>query len=571
MHYSLGLMAMTLAWLLPGHFYPYTAFQQDMLSVAGVVLLALAGMMSLPRSRSVRLPPPALLSCGLALVPVAQWCAGLVPFVSDAILPAGYLAAFAIAVVAGTQLAQQPHFCTWLYGVVALAAAMSVAIGLAQWLGLGPIAFVEPWTAGDRIVANLVQPNQLACLLALGMVSALWFYERRLIGAGTVAALLAWLAIGLALTQSRAAWLMVIAIAGLWLWHRRTLGLRTTVAGLLAVVLVLGAAALARAPLHALWQIDGSAVGGVALRAPANLRLAHWQTLWDALMLEPWFGYGWLQIAAAQQAAALDNATTYELLSAAHNQALDLLIWNGLPLGLALIGLIVWWFLDRARRCRDQDAWAALAVVAVFSAHSMVEFPLQYAYFLLPAGVFVGVIEARVPPRDTESAFVNLPRAALLGALLTMSAALYVIWDEYLEVDEAVRQVRLKNEARIVHKDLNPKAPDVTLLDAQREYVRLWTVEPVVGMAPEQIDWMRIVARRFGSPGALERYALASGLNGRPDEALRALRLMCRMSLPRHCDRVRSVWQQRAAHHPALLAVPYPTTPMLLRQDDAQR
>ena len=33
-----------LAWLLPGHFYPYTAFQQDMLSMAGVVLLALAGL-----------------------------------------------------------------------------------------------------------------------------------------------------------------------------------------------------------------------------------------------------------------------------------------------------------------------------------------------------------------------------------------------------------------------------------------------------------------------------------------------------------------------------------------------
>lgn len=567
MHYSLGLMAMALAWLLPGHFHPYTAFQQDMLSMAGVVLLALAGMMSLPRSSSVQVPVPAWFACGLALVPVAQWSVGLVPFVSDAVLPAGYLAAFAIAVVAGTQLAQRPHFCTWLYGAVALAAAISVAIGLTQWLGLGPIAFVEPWTPGDRIVANLVQPNQLACLLALGMVAAFWLFERQLIGAITVTVLLAWLAIGLALTQSRAAWLMVIAIAGLWLWHRRTLGLRTSAAGLLAVVSVLGAAALARAPLHALWQIDGAAVGGAALRTPPNLRLAHWQTLWDALMLEPWFGYGWLQVAAAQQAAALDNATTYELLSAAHNQALDLLIWNGLPLGLALIGIIAWWFLDRARRCRDRDAWAALTVVAVFAAHSMVEFPLQYAYFLLPAGVFVGVIEARVPSRGGALASMNVPRAALLGALLAMSAALYVIWGEYLEVDEAVRQVRLKNEAHIVHKDLNPQAPNVTLLDAQREYVRLWTVEPVAGMAPEQIDWMRVVARRFAAPGALERYALAAGLNGRPDEALRALSLMCRMSLPRHCDRARVVWQQRAAHHPALLAVPYPTTPVLLKVD----
>jgi hypothetical protein len=197
----------------------------------------------------------------------------------------------------------------------------------------------------------------------------------------------------------------------------------------------------------------------------------------------------------------------------------------------------------------------------------MVEFPLQYAYFLLPAGVFVGVIEARVPSRGGALASMNVPRAALLGALLAMSAAIYVIWDEYLEVDEAVRQVRLKNEARIVHKDLKPKAPDVTLLDAQRELVRLWTVEPVAGMAPAQLDWMHVVARRFASPGALERYALAAGLNGRPAEALRALRLMCRMSLPHHCDHARVRWQQRVAQHPALQTVPYPATPELLKVD----
>lgn len=565
MHYALGLTAMALAWLLPGHFYPYTAFQQDMLSVAGVVLLAVAGMMSLQRSQSIHVPSPAWFACGVALVPIAQWSVGLVPFVSDAVLPAGYLAAFSVAVVAGAQLAQRPHFCTWLFGAVASAAAISVAIGLTQWLGLGPIAFVEPWTPGDRIVANLVQPNQLACLLALGVVAVFWFFERRLVGAGTAAVLLAWLAFGLALTQSRAAWLMMIAIAGLWLWRRGKLGLRATAAGFAALFIVLGAFTLARAPLHELWQVAGSVAGGVDLRAPPNLRMAHWQTLWDALMIQPWFGYGWMQVAAAQQAATLENAVTYELLSAAHNQALDLLIWNGIPLGLTIIGLIAWWLFDRIRRCNDVDGWAGLASLGVLAAHSMVEFPLQYAYFLMPAGVIVGVIEARSARREGAVASATVPRAVLLGALLTMSAALYVIWDEYLEVDEAVRQVRLKNEARIVHKDLDPKAPPVTLLDAQREYIRLWTVEPVPGMTAEQIDWMRVVARRFAAPGALERYALAAGLNGRPDEAVRALRLMCRMSLPRHCDGARVVWQQRAAQSPALLEVPFPPTPVLLQ------
>jgi Virulence factor membrane-bound polymerase, C-terminal len=189
---------------------------------------------------------------------------------------------------------------------------------------------------------------------------------------------------------------------------------------------------------------------------------------------------------------------------------------------------------------------------------------LQYAYFLVPAGVLVGLVEARTPPRSEGRAPLALPRAALLAVSLVMSAALYAVWDEYLEVDEAVRQVRLKNDSRIVHKDLHPKAPDVRLLGAQREYVRFWTVEPAPGMPADQLDWMRTVVQRFGAPGALERYAVAAGLNGRPDEAERSLQLMCRMAQARHCDRARVAWEQRAVTYAALRTIAYPPTPALL-------
>jgi O-antigen ligase len=566
MHYSLGLTAMALAWLLPGHFHPYTSFQQDFLSIAAAVLLALAAARVTSKEVPAHLPSAATFACALALVPFAQWAVGLVPFLSDALLSAGYLVAFALAVVASSRLAGQRGFAHTVYGLVALVALLSTALGLTQWLGLGPIAHVEPWTRGDRIVANLVQPNQLACLLALGAVATLWFFERRIVGAATISVALSSLALGLALTQSRAAWLMLGAVVGLWLWRRRQLSLRTGAAGLLlGLVCALAVFSALRAPLFNVWQVSETvSIGQATMRAPENLRLVHWQTLWDALMQAPWAGYGWLQTAAAQQAAALNHAATYELLSAAHNQYLDFLVWNGLPLGLAINLMIAWWFVDRVRRCQDVDAWAALAALGVFAAHSLVEFPLQYAYFLVPAGVLVGLVEARTPPRSEGRAPLALPRAALLAASLFMSAALYLVWDEYLEVDEAVRQVRLKNESRIVHKDLHPKAPDVRLLDAQREYVRFWTVEPAPGMPADQLDWMRMVAQRFGAPGALERYAVAAGLNGRPDEAERSLQLMCRMAQARHCDRARVAWEQRAVTHAALRTIAYPPTPALL-------
>jgi Virulence factor membrane-bound polymerase, C-terminal/O-Antigen ligase len=568
MHYSFGLAAMTLAWLLPGHFYPYTSFQQDFLSIVAVVLLALAASQATSKEVPAQVPVSSLFACVLAGIPLLQWAVGLVPFVSDAILPASYLVGFALSVVAAKRLTGHPGFTHTNFGLLALAALVSTTLGLTQWLGLGPIAHVEPWTRGDRIVANLVQPNQLACLLALGVVATLWFFERKVVGVATTAIALAWLALGLALTQSRAAWLMLGAVAGLWLWHRQRLELRTTGSLLFGLACVTGLFAALRAPLFELWQVaETASIDQVmALRAPENLRLVHWQTLWDALMRAPWVGYGWLQVAAAQQAAALDHAATYELLSAAHNQYLDFLVWNGLPLGIAINLLIAWWFLDRVWRCQDVDAWAALAALGVFAAHSLVEFPLQYAYFLVPAGVLVGLIEARTPPRCKGQVRLALPRSALLAVSLFISVGLYLVWDEYLEVDEAVRQVRLKNESRIVHKDLHPRAPEVWLLDAQREYVRFWTIEPTPGMPVKQLDWMRMVARRFGAPGALERYALAAGLNGRPDEARHSLQLMCRMAVARHCDRGRVAWEQQAAVHTPLRAIPYPPTPTLLKK-----
>jgi hypothetical protein len=93
---------------------------------------------------------------------------------------------------------------------------------------------------------------------------------------------------------------------------------------------------------------------------------------------------------------------------------------------------------------------------------------------------------------------------------------------------EAVGQVRMKYETRLMQKDLNPRAPDVRLLDGLSEYVR------------------------------------------RPDEASRSLRLMCRMAVPRHCDGSRAGWQQRAAVNPELQAVPFARTPALFEEGAVQ-
>lgn len=560
MLYTLGLVGSCLAWLLPGHYYPYTAFHQDYLSAASCVLVALAAVIT-GRQWPVQMPSSAGVALLLIVVPAAQWAFGMLPFASDAWLSAMYLGGFVLAVVTGAQLSSsQPRFVATLFGAIAVAAVVSVGIGLVQWFGLGPYPFVEPAIPGDRLTANLAQPNQLASLLGIGIAAMIWLFESRKIGGLATSAAMVLLGAGLVLTQSRASWLFVGGFVALWVLYRRRLALRTRAPAVICAVGLFVLGMFLRAPLEALLQNADTA--GVAMQVrgfEGGKRLINWQTLVDALMQSPWLGYGWLQIAAAQQAAALNHPSSFELLSAAHNQLLDFLVWNGVPLGLLLIGGMAWWTIDRMRRCGDLDTWGALLALAVLTAHSMVELPLQYAYFLLPAGLLVGVIEARTPGGGRF--FVPVGKTVFACALLVMSGLLWVIWDEYLKVDEAVRQVRLKYETRIVHRDLNPRAPDVMLLDGQREYVKLWLDEPRVGMPAAELDWLRTVARRYPAPGAMMRYALAAGMNGRNEEAQRSLQLMCRMAVRRHCDQGRATWAAQAETAPQLRAIAYPPTP----------
>jgi O-antigen ligase len=565
MIYGLGLVALCFAWLLPGHFYPYTAFQQDLLSASGLALVVLGSLISV-REWPTRMPLPAIVALLLALVPPLQWAVGLVPFLSDALLPAAYVVGFALAVIAGSQVARaKPEFAGALFIIFGAGAIISVGLGLAQWLELGPYPFLEYAARGERMYANLTQANQLASLLGLGIASVLWGYETRRIGGPVAALAMAYLGFGLMMTQSRAGWLMVFVFVVLWALYRRRLALRTSPWAVLAAVLLFTVAVYERSSLDAWVHLDGTEAAAAQVRTlDDDFRRIHWQTLWDALSRKPWLGYGWMQIAVAQQAAVLDHPPTFELLSAAHNQLLDFLIWNGVPLGMLLIGAMAWWAVDRMRRCATLDAWALFAALGVLFAHSMVELPLQYAYFLMPAGLMVGVIEARTPSVRSLKWSVPVGRAAFAVAALAMVGLLYVLWDEYYKVEEAVRRVRLKQETRLVQQGAEPAVPEVVLLDGQREYVRLWLTEPRERMSESQLDWLRMVSRRYPSPGALMRYAVAAGLNGRNEDALRSLQIMCRIAVQRHCDSGRRIWAAQAQWHLQLRAIPYPETPKRL-------
>ena len=144
MIYGLGLIAVCLAWLLPGHYFPWTGFQQEFLAASGSALVALGVVMPGGPHR-VRVPWIAMLGLGLAIVPMLQWATGLLPFFADAVLSSSYLLAFGLTVVAARALTELhgDRFVAALMGGVLVGGLASTGIVFVQWLPLGSVSNVE--------------------------------------------------------------------------------------------------------------------------------------------------------------------------------------------------------------------------------------------------------------------------------------------------------------------------------------------------------------------------------------------------------------------------------------------
>ena len=550
----LGLILLCFGWLAPGHYHPWLNFQNEWIAAAGAVLIASAALTQVPE-RHIRWPALAALTAAVAFVPPLQFWVGQIRFVSDAVLAALYIGGFAVAMAAGATLVRtrRTEFIGGLFAALLAAGIVSTGMAFAQWLQLGPIGYVADMAAGDRPFANLLQANHLATLLALAAVGAFWFFETRRIGAATALLAVAWLGLGLVMTRSRTAWLFVLALAISWVWMRRRVVLRTSPTAMgVALAFFLGAMLL-WGPLSVAMSVSAPVSFGERVQVGGG-RLLFWRALADALSASPWVGYGWTQVGVAAHAASLEHFTGESMLTNSHNLLLDLLLWNGIPLGLLLAGALVWWFARQLLRCREAERWLLLAGVGAVFLHALLEYPLEYAYFLLPVGLMMGALDGL----DDSTPAWRVPKVALAGPLVVMAGLLGWIGVEYMRVDESERQLGFVLAGIGVDKVPDAPAPDVWLLDAPREYHRFKLTHARVGMEAAELDWMRAVVERTPAPPALLRYALATGLNGRAGEAADTLTRLCNMHKPQRCREGRESWVLLQAKYPQLQAITFP-------------
>lgn len=547
-----GAFAM-FAWLSPNHEPPWYTFVSEL--SAGVSALILGTwVLWVSRRESGSLPMLAGLALFAAFIPWLQLATGKLDFLGIAVLASLYLLGLAGTLVIGDRAAvhwtppRVLHAVAW---VVLISSLVSMWLALYCWQGLD---YLGLWSSGatgrEQATANLNQPNQLATLLVMGMLSVAALLDGRKIGRFTATALVVLFGLGLAMTQSRAGLAEIGVVAALLIFKRKALRGELRVRDIVVAALIVLA-------MRWLWANGAALFGDVALRAADAVgqsnsnRLSHWKEMVAAIRLQPWTGWGWVSTSLAHYAVSPDFPATMEVLAQSHNLFIELLVWNGVPLGLVLIGGLLVWFWLAVRRTDDSSTLIALAIILAVSTHAMVEYPLHYAFFLLPVGFLAGLVSRGAMP-DLRWKFPKIWIESLLAIAGILTAVIAV---DYNRLDEDLRALRMEANRVGLHTPRHEYSTPIVLwqLHAAMEFYRK---VPHEGMTAEELEDMARVAKRFPAGIYLVQYAMAMALNGRPDEAREALRRVCKTDVS--CEAMKVRWKGLGKNMPAVAAIPWP-------------
>lgn len=545
----LGSAVFIAGWLVPDHRAPWPAFYSEALAAAG--LLPLAIWSAAHARASLEVPRSAILFTAIAVVPLLQLAFGQIRYWGDAALAFVYLAAFAMAIVAGAHWRQTDgqSMASRLALTAAVGSFLTLGLASMQWLQIDDLGvLLASLPPHSRPTGNIAQANHMATLLAWGVLAIWMLYELgRIRGPIAMTATLP-LLFGVAMSQSRTGWieLGVMACAAIALKRRCVLRVPA-----LPVIVLTGLFAITVVSWQSINQALGMAPAlTLEQRVAAGPRLQIWQQFATALLQSPWVGYGWTQGGLAQQAAVPLTPPLHLVSSYSHNLVLDLMLWNGAPLGVLITGAIAFWSIGRARQVADAESLLFGLALLVLAVHAMFEFPHAYAYFLLPAGLMVGALEAAslrpcVGPKPR--------RRGALAVTGLLAGALTLMTIEYTRIEESL--IRYRFEAARVGSERGSTAPNVLLLDQLGALMRFVRTQPVPDMSPAELAGMQEVVARFPSSSNQFRMALAMARNGRPLMAAESLRQLCAMQRRPQCQPALDAWAAVAVQDAAVRGV----------------
>lgn len=542
---------LVLGFIAPNHYYPWGAFYNEFPVFVALFFFA-ATQFILARGKA-RLSLPLMFILAVQVLPIFQLGYGQIVFSGDAWLPFFYLGALALAYHCGNLRSNDTRLLAegiaWVFVVGAL---ISVFLALSQWLQVNGGIWIMDMPPGGRPYANIAQPNNLATFFFLAIASSLYLRETERIGSAVCGLVVLLLLLGASLTLSRTAVLEAALLSAWVLAKRKELKLKTTPAQIVAALVTYALLLLLTKFAAETLLVNGGGIADRGGQSPERLHM--WHILVSAALHQPWFGYGWNQISLAEISIIPHYPDINPILQTdySHNIALDLILWNGLPIGCVILIGMGWWIYTRLKDCRDDETWFGLGAILMVGVHSLLEYPHAYAYFLLPLGALAGSIDQK---RTGWQA--SLPSKAVALYLVLYATSFFIILREYFVIEADNRLMRYET-SHIAPPSDGLTADNILILNQLSEYDRLARTPAREGMSQDELEWMKNVAHRYPYPPALFRYAVALGLNNHPAEAHVELVRLRGLTPPSSMKAARRDWQFMCKSYPKLSSVKLP-------------
>ncbi|MDB5814918.1 MAG: lipid core-O-antigen ligase-like enyme [Rhodocyclales bacterium] len=435
------LIALQLGPIFAWHRYPQTVFYNEFLSAAICVVLGAV----LAWQGRVALRVSLLVPLAIAIGVLGGSWLGAMPNTNASAVQS--LIDNALFVLLGIFLIQQAVACLGTARVVDLSAwgmlicaCLQCAASAFQLNGISESGWVMAKLM-NAAYGNIAQENHFADLLWLGLVSVLHLWLRRrfpTIVALIVAALISFFS---ALSVSRAVWLYTAVVPLVAVIYTR----RLEPAGRRRVWLGMGAV-LVLSVVSQMWLAFGgaqsalgvtSAIDRVSEGGSNGQRMFDWVIAWKTALAHPLTGvgpgmYSWQ---TALGSIGLPPVNYVRIGENAHNTLLHFAAEFGLVFILVALVLIGMWLWRRWRETPTLETLWGLGIIAVIGAHSMVEYPLWYTYFLVPFACAIGVVDAGdegLPTLRFNARWLLIPVA--IGVVILAST-----WRDYRRLESAYK------------------------------------------------------------------------------------------------------------------------------------
>ena len=518
----IAAILISLGWLLPIHYRPWVTYTGELF--AFLSLFALAAIYLKDKTKLPVLSLPLLV---LATIPLIQYLGGELFFFDKALTSTLFVFGFWLSIVIGYNLSvekiDREDVFTGLSYVFLMTGTLTGIIAICQWLTLDAyIPGMVNMQNAVRPYANFAQPNNMATFLVMSLLGCLYLYEKQKLKTWITCLCSLIILLALALSQSRTSWVACccILIYGAYQQYKGFIRLKWYYA-LAWFGLFIGFILILPAVTQLIGQITDANIAqtkDVIARATGDMsRLAIWEQMLHAIAVRPWLGYGWNQTSVAYTLVS-DHFQGPVWIRSAHNFILDFVLWNGLLIGLPFLAYFGYWGYQLNKHVNSVESVIGILMIGTVLIHSMLEFPQYYAYFLLPVGFIIGLVQSQQANIKTITLSPNYMRA---GYAVSLVLLILIVRDYSVMVPKLNQSMRYEQTPeKITHQD------QIYLLEEFNRRIEWIRMNPYSEVNVEQLEDIKEMVLNYPTKYDLIKYAKVLAFNGYEQEARHQLWLL---------------------------------------------